>query len=300
MGYNFLVCYVLGVVVFVGGLATSAGAASFDCTKAATAVEKMICGNEGLSKLDEVMADTYKAQLAARPNDPSIRNDQATWLQERNKCTSDSCLVVAYLDRLKALEQRGQPATQSPASTDADLLKEVEVLNGKCRGGSGDSPATMAACKERDAVVSSLHERGWCWGKPEDQYEYQKSWQRCRGAGTAAASTPLAKCMAAIEQYQRAFAMSYAAKICSLRGDRYMSVFDNARHAVVSGPACRGVSNKDMDADMARLFINEVGKIGMRNGDSSSWDQACRRLAASPDILRELDATYRQLTLGYR
>lgn len=51
---------------------------------------------------------------------------------------------------------------------------------------------------------------------------------------------------------------------------------------------------------MARLFVNEVGKIGMRNNDPSSWDQACRKLAGSPDILREFDATYRQLTLGYR
>lgn len=297
MRHNRWVFSVLGMVVFGGGV--PAGAASFDCAKAATAVEKMICNDDGLSRLDDQMAADYKAQLAARSNDPSVREAQATWLQERNRCRDEVCLGFVYLDRLRALSPNGQLVVKSPAGTDDDLLKKVEALNGKCRGGSGSDPATMTACDERDAIVTVLKERGWCWG-PSNVAEYQKSWQRCSGAGAATASTPLAKCMAAIEQYQRAFAMSYAAKICSLRGDRYMSVFDNARHAVVSGPACRGISNKDMDADMARLFINEVGKIGMRNGDSSSWNQACRRLAGSPDILRELDATYRQLTLGYR
>lgn len=192
-----------------------------------------------------------------------------------------------------------QSVAQSPATTDADLLKQVEVLNGRCRGGLGNDPATVLACDQREAVVSTLKARGWCWG-PANVAEYQKSWQHCRDTGTAPASTPVARCMAGMEPYQRAFAMAYAARMCSLRGDQHMTVFDNARHAILSGPACRGVTSKELDADMGRIFASEVGKIGMRNNDSSSWDQACRKLRGSPDILKELDAQYRQLTLGYR
>lgn len=178
MKFNIILWAVLCAAAFGAGMATPVNAASFDCAKATTAVEKMICGNEGLSKLDEVMADTYKARLVARPNDPSIRNDQATWLQERNKCSDDYCLVVAYLDRLKALEQRGQPTAQPPASADAELFRKYDTLNSKCRGGSGDVAAMTAACKERDRHFRVMESKGWCWG-PKSAAEYQKKWQRC-------------------------------------------------------------------------------------------------------------------------
>lgn len=299
MKFNAILWAVLCAAAFGASMATPVNAASFDCTKAVTAVEKMICNDDGLSRLDDQMAADYKAQLAARPNDPLVREAQATWLQERNRCKDEVCLGFVYLDRLRTLSPNGQPVVKSPAGTDDDLLKKVEALNGKCRGGSGSDPATMTACDQRDAIVTVLKERGWCWG-PSNVAEYQKSWQRCSGGGAATASAPLAKCLASMEPYQRALAMAYAAKICSLRGDRYMSVFDNARHSVLSGPACRGIASEDLDTDMGRIFANEVGKVGMRNNDPSSWDQACRKLAGSPDILRELDATYRQLTLGYR
>jgi uncharacterized protein len=229
MRFKFVVWAVLCAVALGAGEVTPASAASFDCAKAATAVEKSICENEGLSQLDEMMTGAYKAQLAAHPNDPSIRNAQATWLQERNTCADDYCLLMAYLDRLKVLERGGPAASQSRSTADA-----------------------------------------------------------------------VAKCMASIERYQRAFAMSYAAKICSIRGDRHMVVFDNARRAIFNGPACQAIAPKDIEAGLDRIFVNEVGKIGMRNNDSSSWDQACRRLRGSPDILRELDATFRELTVGYR
>jgi uncharacterized protein len=293
----------MGYAVFVaavfGGMVTSATAASFDCEKASTRIEKMICQDDGLGHLDDQMADKYRAQLAARPNDPSVREAQAAWLRERNRCPDEACLALAYLDRLRTLSQGGQPATQPPATTDADLLKQVDELNSKCRGGSGDNPATMAACDQREVAVSTLKERGWCWG-PANVAEYQKSWQRCSGTGTATAATPSAKCLASMERYQRAFAMSHAAKICSIRGDRHIVVFDNARRAIFNGPVCQGIAPKDIEAGLDRIFISEVGKIGMRNNDSSSWDQACRRLKGSPGILSELDATFRELTLGYR
>ena len=43
-----------------------APAASFDCTKAATAGEKIVCGDPALSRLDEVLAD--KVFLAYQVN----------------------------------------------------------------------------------------------------------------------------------------------------------------------------------------------------------------------------------------
>lgn len=100
--------------------------------------------------------------------------------------------------------------------------------------------------------------------------EFQKSWQSCSGTRTATATAPLAKCIASIEPYQRAFVMVGAARLCSVLGDRHVVVFDNARQAVFDGPACRGIRPADIEAGLDRIFISEVGKMGMRSNDSSS------------------------------
>ena len=42
------------------GAGTFAMAASFDCAKAGTLVEKTLCGNADLGKLDESVAQTYQ------------------------------------------------------------------------------------------------------------------------------------------------------------------------------------------------------------------------------------------------
>jgi uncharacterized protein len=43
-------------------------AASFDCAKASSATEKMICGDEAISKLDEQLASSYKLALESSSN----------------------------------------------------------------------------------------------------------------------------------------------------------------------------------------------------------------------------------------
>jgi len=67
-------------VVF-GLLATTAQAASFDCAKAATQIERAICSSPDLSRLDEAMAATYKKALKAQKYAPYLRDDQKAWLE---------------------------------------------------------------------------------------------------------------------------------------------------------------------------------------------------------------------------
>jgi len=57
-------------------------------------------------------------------------------------------------------------------------IDQLERLNDKCRGGSGDDPNTQKACDQRDAVYSKLEKSGWCYGGPGDA-GYQRSWKRC-------------------------------------------------------------------------------------------------------------------------
>jgi uncharacterized protein len=55
-------------------------AASFDCAKARSRVEKAICGDPELSKMDEQLAAAYKAALVAHPLPSYVRARQRDWL----------------------------------------------------------------------------------------------------------------------------------------------------------------------------------------------------------------------------
>lgn len=78
------------------GSATRAISPSFDCGKASTKVEKLICSNPELSQLDASLAETYKEALA---KDRSVLNDQRAWNTQKNKCPDVECLKTAYEDR---------------------------------------------------------------------------------------------------------------------------------------------------------------------------------------------------------
>ncbi|MDN5565537.1 MAG: lysozyme inhibitor LprI family protein [Psychrobacter sp.] len=85
-------------------LSAPAYSASYDCNKAATWVEKNICKNPELSKLDDAMAQKYKIELASAADyqdsksykDGLIEN-QRTWLRfQRNTCIETTCLIREY------------------------------------------------------------------------------------------------------------------------------------------------------------------------------------------------------------
>ena len=61
-----------------------AGAASFDCKKAKTEIEKTVCGDAALSKLDEELGRAYKRALAGASSPEPLRREQANWLKNRN------------------------------------------------------------------------------------------------------------------------------------------------------------------------------------------------------------------------
>ena len=83
-------------------LSTTTFAASFDCRKASTWIEKSICSNAELSKLDEKMAQQYKAQVASDPSQKSqTLNEQRQWLSfQRDTCKTEACLIREYKERI--------------------------------------------------------------------------------------------------------------------------------------------------------------------------------------------------------
>ena len=94
----------IGLVAF--GLAISAQAASFDCSKAATAVEKLICSTPRLSALDDLMTTDYAHISASNIGDGArtqLKNSQRAWLKTRNGCLDAACIETRYMTRMDQL-----------------------------------------------------------------------------------------------------------------------------------------------------------------------------------------------------
>ena len=62
-------------------------AASFDCRKAHTIIERAICDDAELSSLDEIMSATYRLWLTTRSNKIEARSRQNEWLKIRDRCS---------------------------------------------------------------------------------------------------------------------------------------------------------------------------------------------------------------------
>lgn len=80
-------------------------AASFDCSKAVTRVEALICGAKALSELDSQLAETYRAAGATSSEQAAaVKRQQREWLRNvRDKCDDETCLTNAYRQRLYQL-----------------------------------------------------------------------------------------------------------------------------------------------------------------------------------------------------
>ncbi|WP_448189138.1 lysozyme inhibitor LprI family protein [Azospirillum sp. sgz301742] len=116
---------------FLGGIAVAllagppgAVAASFPCAKASTPVEKAICADPAVSKLDERMAAAFKEAIQRLGgSDPdtnaiqaAVKADQKAWLADRNACGPDAgCLRTSYERRLAVLTFKPDPGAPSPA-----------------------------------------------------------------------------------------------------------------------------------------------------------------------------------------
>ncbi|MDD2894136.1 MAG: lysozyme inhibitor LprI family protein [Halothiobacillaceae bacterium] len=90
-------------VVWLGCLLLSAPAqtASFDCAKAGTKVEHIICDNSEISKLDDELAQAYKSALQDQVQLDAIKQAQKNWIKERNGCADAVCVKEAYEARIE-------------------------------------------------------------------------------------------------------------------------------------------------------------------------------------------------------
>lgn len=82
-----------------------ARAQSFECEKARSRVEHLICATPALRTADEQMFDAFNAAMDIAADQPKVRRDQRAWLKQRDACASAACVSAAYQARAAVLKQ---------------------------------------------------------------------------------------------------------------------------------------------------------------------------------------------------
>lgn len=104
-------------------VAGSVNAASFNCDKAATLVEKAICSHNNLSKLDDVLSANYTDMMASNIGEGAkkdLRATQRNWLTTRNKCATVQCVEILYHQRIDAVCEYPVVSGVHPACVSSD------------------------------------------------------------------------------------------------------------------------------------------------------------------------------------
>lgn len=95
---------ILTAVVALLCSSTLVSAASFNCSKAASANEIAICSDAELSNLDEVLAAAYKAARKSVADSKKLKSEQINWIKSLGTCDGNvACLITAYKSRLSIL-----------------------------------------------------------------------------------------------------------------------------------------------------------------------------------------------------
>lgn len=117
------IVYMAAALAMTGPLTNPVLAASFNCDKAGTKIERLICDNPDISQLDEELTLAYRKALNASSAD-GIRQAQKQWLRERNTCGDEQCLRQAYRSRIDTIGA----AQTSVATPNAAIGQDFESV----------------------------------------------------------------------------------------------------------------------------------------------------------------------------
>lgn len=91
-------------VIFMSLLSFAAFSASFDCSKARSKSEILICGVPELSMEDDELSLLYKRVVGLSKNTDQVRSEaKAAWIDRENKCGDVECLYKWFAERKLSL-----------------------------------------------------------------------------------------------------------------------------------------------------------------------------------------------------
>ena len=104
----FFLALSLSLCVLVSGQPLLA--ASFNCAKARTYVERTICNDDELSAADDFLDDAYNEARKTTGNSRKFQGYARARLAERNRCTNKTCIRKWYertTDQYERISRRG-------------------------------------------------------------------------------------------------------------------------------------------------------------------------------------------------
>jgi len=157
-------------VALVSASVSAAFGQSFDCMKATSEVEKMICSDTELKGLDTRMAHLYAQALKAVPaaEQPGLRSEQRDWIETRDACATATeprrnCVSYAYTQRnsrLEGLLTNAAAKTAAPGAAGAASEGPLTLTPGQAPAiykgtvvGRGDVTYTVPGRKGQTLVV---------------------------------------------------------------------------------------------------------------------------------------------------
>ena len=111
-------------------LALAVSAPSFDCAKATTVAEKLICRDPELAAADRAMAMLY---AAVPRSDRRTRSEQIDFLRHkfyRPRCSDKECMAGVYEDRLGELFSASRLKTRDYSNGPEHTLSIISVGDG--------------------------------------------------------------------------------------------------------------------------------------------------------------------------
>ena len=142
-------------------LTVSLQAASFDCDKASTTTEHLICDNPTLSKLDDDLDAEYKKALQDHTRADVTRLSQKHWLHDRDSCPEDvstksrlGCLQILYSSRIQHLHF-ADSTVQSSTTIVAEKPKPITGISQE-EDSTSSSPSGKFVLMRSLAVSSNV------------------------------------------------------------------------------------------------------------------------------------------------
>lgn len=91
------------LMILLAAVTQSAQAASFDCGKARTPLERRICADPALAKADEDLAKAYAETLRTFVIPDFVKDSQRAWLFEAPQCLENNSCVALFQERAETL-----------------------------------------------------------------------------------------------------------------------------------------------------------------------------------------------------
>ncbi len=278
------------VAVLASSSVNEVAAASFDCTKAAQPIEKLICGSDELGALDSAIAWMYQAKghLLSSEQKKDLLRGQREWLGKRiTEChvpevaseltefdaKTTSCVATLYRERFKEIFSLGaKPAV----GQEADELyvkgqKEYRALHYAAALSAWNKAAALGSGKAMSAI-GDLYDFGV--GVREDHITAMNWWLKASDARDTGAMLSIAT--------------SYSRGVVRPRDMAQVSKWVD--EAAVSGDS-RGLTAKANAFLTNNKFLDAVVwfRLSADEGNADSMLQLCRLYRQGRGVSRDAE-----------